>query len=102
MGHTCQPIQRSSDKDHRPQIKRAVLHLTAAQVKARLFQRLREKGFGAWMSRHEILGMVTEEYLELGEAVHKRELADVRFELMDIAVACVFAIACIDSEALDW
>lgn len=65
-------------------------------------QRLNEKGYGAWLSRHEILGFLTEEYTESVEAVHSGNLDDLKSELMDCAVGCIFAMACIDAGALDW
>lgn len=64
--------------------------------------RLKEKGGGAYASRHEVLGQITEEYAELIEAVHSKSLDEVKKELFDIAVACIFGAACIDAGTLDW
>ena len=67
--------------------------------------RLKEKGRGTFASSHEILGVVTEEYLELIEAVklHGNDKAQrVKHELLDIAVACIFGAACIDEGGMDW
>lgn len=94
--------QKRSDKDHRPQIVNSKIHNAHYHVLKRLFERLEEKGHGAWLSRHEILGFVTEEYDELVGAVHEKSLEEVKEELKDIGVACTFAIACIDSKTLDW
>ncbi len=95
-------IQKISDKDHRRQITKDEIDDAVAQVKAKLLWRLNEKGYGCWLSRHEILGVVAEEQHELVMAVHKCGISLVRDELMDIAVACVFAVACIDGKAVDW
>lgn len=103
MGHTCLPIQKRSDKDHRPQIKRLAVKKAGETVRRKLLDRLdNDKGWGAWLSRHEISGFITEEYDEVKDAVHGGSLADIKSELMDIAVGCIFAIACIDSKTLDW
>lgn len=69
----------------------------------KILQRLAEKGNGTFSSRHEILGVLQEEFTELEDAVRDGELtSEVRHEIMDIAVGAVFAIACIDAHALDW
>lgn len=57
--------------------------------------RLVQKGWGGFVSRHEILGAVAEEDAELIEAVHRRGLGDVHVELLDVAVACVIGLASI-------
>lgn len=66
-------------------------------------RRMRQKGDHALVSVHEILGCVTEEYHEVAEAVHDRtSLPQIRGELVDLAVACLFGIACVDERTLDW
>lgn len=65
-------------------------------------RRLSQKGYGTFASRHEILGVITEEYIELNEAVTSKSLAEIRKELADIAVACNFGISCIDANKVDW
>ena len=94
--------QKRSNKDHRPQIAFTRVEDAHKKVMTKMRARLEEKGSGAWLSRHEILGFVTEEYDELITAVHGESKDRIREELLDIAVACVFAIACIDSDTLDW
>ena len=66
-------------------------------VTRELDRRISEKGPGAFVSRHEILGIVGEEYSELVEAVHRAADNDVRRELLDIAVACIFGVASLDA-----
>ena len=99
MGHTC---QRVSDKDHRLQITEQKIREAVRLVRNDTFRRLGQKGFGTWLSRHEILGFLTEEYLEAVEAVHSKSISEVEAELLDIAVGCIFGIACIESKTLDW
>lgn len=71
-------------------------------LKAQIIRRLNQKGEGIFASRHEILGIITEEYSELIDAVHQRQITDIRDELLDIAVGCIFAIASIESGNMDW
>lgn len=56
--------QGRSDKDHRKQISKQEIGDAVALVRYHLFRRLDHKGYGAWLSRHEILGMITEEFGE--------------------------------------
>ena len=87
---------------HRKQIHEAHLHGAVIQISEALKIALKHKGSGTLSSTHEILGIVTEEYLELVDAVRANEQREVKEELLDIAVACVMGIACIDAETLDW
>lgn len=77
----------------RPQVTEKDIVKTLAAVEAKLRSRLAKKGWGAYASRHEILGIVTEEYLEAVDAI--REDGQVGYdhysdELMDITVAGLF------------
>lgn len=65
-------------------------------------RRLEEKGRGAFLSRHEILGIIEEEYSELVGAVTEPDMAPVVDELLDVAVACLFGVACIKGDFCDW
>ena len=68
-----------------------------ADVIDKLNQRLRDKGDLSFASRHEILGIVSEEFYELLEAVkNDNNPLGFRNELIDIAVACIFGVASMD------
>lgn len=95
-------MQKRSDKDHRKQIPRQQLIDAINKTRHWLFERLEQKGYGTWTSRHEVLGIITEEYTELVEAVHSGTTQNIEAELVDIAVACLFSIACINEKGLDW
>ena len=95
-------MQKQSDKDHRLQISKQQVGEAVSNVRDCLFERLREKGYGALVSRHEIQGVLTEEYHEAIGAVHEGSLGDVRQELIDLADGCIFGVACIDAGGLDW
>jgi len=65
---------------------------------------IKEKGPGAFASRHELLGVITEEYWELENTVTNKDfprLEGIKDELLAIAVACVFGVACIDANGLE-
>jgi len=95
-------MQKRSDKDYRKQISPQQLSVSIKEIEKRLYERLEEKGYGAWLSRHEILGFLTEEYYEVIEAVHNQSTKEIKEELKDIAVGCIFAMSCIDAKSLDW
>lgn len=63
---------------------------------------LNQKGCGTFVSLHEILGVITEEYVELIDAVRRESVIFVRDELVDIAVAAIFGVACIQADAVEW
>lgn len=59
-------------------------------------RKLEKKGKGALVSPIEILGKLTEEYFEVEEEVHKERLNDLKNELTDVAVVCLWGIASIE------
>jgi phosphoribosyl-ATP pyrophosphohydrolase len=68
----------------------------------KLYSRLAQKGYGTFTSKHEILGVITEEYQEFVDAVHNKDYENMKEELLDIAVACVFGYVCIEENTVDW
>ena len=86
----------------RPQLDHATVETAINDFRTELNRRLNEKGYGSWLSRHEILGVLEEELLELKDAVHNKSFSDIRSELLDIAVGAVFGAACIDHGKMDW
>lgn len=72
-----------------------------AAIKYALYKRLDEKGYGEFSSTHEMLGIITEEYLELVEAVRSNNQKDIKKEVVDITVACIFGCACINKNRKD-
>lgn len=89
-------------KREREQLTRSELMSAKGAVTRKLAARMHEKGFGTLASMHEILGIVTEEYAELVEAVHDKMHTSVEAELVDIAVACLVGLASIRSGKVDW
>ncbi|MBM9499728.1 hypothetical protein JWG44_05620 [Leptospira sp. 201903071] len=63
---------------------------------------IQKKGFGILKSSHEILGIITEEYAELIDAIRSNNREDIKSEILDIATACQLALASMESGHLDW
>jgi len=96
---------KRSEKDHRVRITKDQINESKKLVSFWLDKRLEEKGCGALLSRHEILGVLTEEYTEIIEAAHSKlpnSNNELISELIDLAVCCLFGIACIKAKATDW
>ena len=87
---------------HRPALSPDTLESCIGVMRKKLDERLKEKGEGAWLSTHEILGIVSEEFHELQHAVHENNRSQVYWELLDIAVACIFGMACLGEGTVDW
>ncbi len=64
-----------------------------ANVEVRTATILERHGSGAFAGHHEILGVLTEEYYEVVYAVHNKERGSLQDELLDLAAACVKALA---------
>lgn len=62
-----------------------------------IFEELKMKGTGEFISIHEILGVVTEEWKELTDAVQSNNFHNVKEELEDIAVAAIWGIISINN-----
>ncbi len=73
-----------------------------AVVREIMLKQLELKSNGTFKSTHEILGVVTEEYYELIEAVKSGDIEHIRQELADVAVSAIFGIACIENKSVDW
>lgn len=89
-------------KQMRTQIPQSSLDLSSLDVQKSLTKSLIKKGHGTFSSIHEISGVITEECAEFYEAIKLNNHALIKQELLDIAVACHFAIACINENTLDW
>jgi len=80
----------------RTQLSDKAVEVAIKMLETKLYDRLAQKGWDSWVSSHEILGLATEEYAELIEAVHSNNLVTVTQECLDLAVVCVFAVACLE------
>ena len=68
----------------------------------KLYKRLNQKGYGTFSSRHEILGVITEEYEEFVDAVHSKDRENIKEEIMDLAVGAIFGLVCLDENTVEW
>lgn len=100
-------------KVNRKPVNKDVIDNVFVLINTKLEMRLKQKGDGILLSSHELLGIITEEYNELIDAIHiknivgmmpeemyKYKKGEVFEELADIAVACVFGMACLND--MDW
>jgi len=86
----------------RPVVPADQIENAVERLHEELNRRLAEKGHGAFVSTHEILGIIDEEHYEAKLAVHANDPDLLVQELFDIAVGCVFGAACIKSGFIDW
>ncbi len=64
-----------------------------SEVEQMVIRRIDEKGDGAYSGTHEAYGILAEEFKELLDAMHANDAESFRDELVDIAVACIIALA---------
>lgn len=77
----------------RPNVTRSTLDDRARELSTAVEVRVVKHGPGAFVSNAEALGVVVEEYHELVDAVRSNDDGAVYAELMDVAVACLWALA---------
>ena len=77
----------------RPEVSDEILNKTLEELVRNAGKRIETKGKHAFISNHEGLGIIAEEYHELIEAVRSNDPVEVASEAMDIAVGCVFLVA---------
>lgn len=58
----------------------------------RILEIFEKKGYGTFVSSHECLGIITEEYHELVEAVRRENNDMILMELGDVAISAIFSI----------
>lgn len=82
-------------------VRDTVISSAVAITVEKLKDRLKKHGVYSFMGPHEILGVVTEEYQELITATHQNLRHEVKAELVDIAVACIFGLASLNQQDID-
>lgn len=85
----------------RPEITDPQLSLAIAVFEQELRRHFAMKGPGSLVSTHEVAGVVTEEYHEMLAALRENDPDHFRSELLDVAVGCVFGVACLDAGYLE-
>lgn len=93
---TTEPTDKTPETSElRPPITDDDLNITIRKIRQKLADRLNEKGNGAFVSRHEILGVLTEEWKKLIDTVQGGSVEDIADELADLAVGAILGCACI-------
>lgn len=95
-------LETRANPEARLQITAGDVNFTFTQLQQKTRDRLNEKGAGIIISRHEMLGLIAEEYHELTRAVESGSLADVEDELVDITVAGVVSLASLKRGGVQW
>ncbi len=94
-------IPKKTRRVERPEITDKEIDAGLAFLNRRYERARKRKGKSAFVSIHEILGKVTEEYSEVVEAVHKGDKKETELELADIAIACLWGIISIRAKKVD-
>ena len=92
----------NNNKNNREDITNINIGIATQELLNKLKYRLEQKGYHSFASTHEILGIITEEYHELVDAQKSNNISEIRHELLDVAVACLFGVACIEQNSIDW
>lgn len=85
----------------RKKIKKRFVKNAIKALKLKLKYRIAQKGNHSYASVHEAYGLIAEEVKELLDAVQSNNREEVMSEMMDIAVGCIYAIACNEAGGLD-
>lgn len=102
-GEELPPVKKEEEETmKRLEIKDVELEREISTVKSKLAKRMEVKGYGAYASRHEALGIIEEEMCELKEEVHGGANDEICEELQDIAVGCIVALASIKNGKTEW
>jgi len=88
--------------DRRPKVNVDDIALVFKETRDKLNQRLNEKGNGIFVSSHECFGILQEEVNEYLDTIQANDKVEQYNELMDVAVAAMFAMASMHSGKMDW
>ncbi len=87
----------------RKQIDDGQIEKANKELNEHLYKVLSRKGRGTFSSSHEALGILEDERSELVKAIQeKQDNTFIKHELLDLAVTALFAVACINSETMEW
>lgn len=85
----------------RIKIRKKYIKYARRLLKEKLEYRIAQKGSHSYASVHEAYGLIAEEVKELLDAVQSNNREHVMAEMLDVAVGCIFAIACNEAGGLD-
>ena len=87
---------------NRKEVSTKALSYALDEARSELSRRLSQKGRGGFASTHEMFGVLTEELIELSEALHANDQKWFVAELKDVLVAALFSLASIHDNTHDW
>jgi NTP pyrophosphatase (non-canonical NTP hydrolase) len=85
----------------RKEVSTKALKYALDEARSELSRRLGQKGYGGFVSTHEMFGKLMEEVNELSEALHDNDQEQFIAELKDIVVAALFSLASIHDNTHD-
>jgi len=71
-------------------------------IKISLMSRRAEKGDHIFLSTHECMGIMQEEWDELIEAIHLNDKHKIQSELIDLIVAALWSLVSLRSKKMHW
>lgn len=74
-------------------VSEEVVQKTLKIFEAFLREKIKQKGNRVFYSSHEALGVLTEEYSELIQAIQSNRSDLIRAELLDVAVSAIWGVA---------
>lgn len=94
---------------HRLQVLQNEVDHAVQAAREHLNTVLQAKGLGTYASTHEVSGSLREEVDELYRSLkqfrkgpHPEADIQLKHDLLDVAVVCMFAHACLEAELLEW
>ena len=85
----------------RSQINPKLVNDALSLVRTKMHKRLDQMGWGTFSSTYEILGTINGEVAEFADAIRSGTPTEIENELSNIAMACIFGIACIEAGTVD-
>jgi len=99
----CLPCRaRRVGPGRRPDVNDSDHKVAMFRVQQRLKEALEKRTKAAFVSTHEIYGIVAEEFKELGDALHANNRDQFMEELVDLCVGCMHGIASQSAGAVEW
>ena len=80
-------------KDSRPIVSQEDISDAIGDLKCMVKQKAKKHGPRVYLTPHNALGIITEEYWELIEAIKSNDPNRIYSEIMDVAVACIWQAA---------
>jgi len=86
----------------RPQALEKTIKDAFSVFKSSLGTRRIDKGDHIFLSTHECLGVIQEEFDELKEAIHLNDKQKIQSELLDLLVATFWSLVSLRSKNMHW